>query len=81
MNFHEMYTSFLFGTQAFPNVVQKATLRYKIGVSPLCFNASFDYHRFFFCKCDIIKDSVPYNVVCIALFSYENLDQLAPRTN
>ena len=54
--------------------------------SSLCFNASFDHHRFFFNKCDIhvIKDSVAYNVVGIALFGYEkltNLDQLALRTN
>ena len=76
----------LFGTQAFPktkyNVLfKKLLLRYKIGVSPLCFNESFDHNRFFFSKCDIIKYSVAYNAVGIALFSYEkltNLDQLAP---
>ena len=79
MNFQEMYsTSMLFGTQAFPqtkyNVLfKKLLLRYKIGFSPLCFNASFDHHRFFFSKCDIIKDSVAYNVVGTALFSYEKL--------
>ena len=81
----------LFGTQAFPktkyNVLfKKLLLRYKIVFSPLCFTAPFDHHRFFFSKCDIhvIKDSVAYNVVGIALFVYEkltNLDQLAPRTN
>ena len=72
---------------------KKLLLRYKIGFSPLCFNGSFaplcfngsfDHHRFFFPKCDIIKDSVACYVVGIALFSYEkltNLDQLAPRTN
>ena len=91
MNFQEMYsTSMLFGAQAFPrtkyNVLfKKLLLRYKI-VFLLCFNASLDYHRFFFSKCDIhvIKDSVAYNLVGIALFGYEkltNLDQLAPRTN
>ena len=89
MNFQEMYSkSMLFGTQAFPDtrykvLFTKLLLRYKIGFS-LCFNASFDYLRFFFSKCDIIKDSVAYNVVGIALFSYEkltNLDQLTPRTN
>ena len=82
-------TSMLFGTQAFPktkyNVLfKKLILRYKIGFSPLCFNASFDHHRFFFSKCDIIKESVAYNVVGIALFSYKkltNLDQIAPGTN
>ena len=90
MNFQEIYsTSMLFGTQAFPKtkykvLFKKLLLRYKIGFSPLCFDASFDHHRFFFGKCDIIKDSVAYNVVGIVLFSYEkltNLDQLAPRTN
>ena len=90
MNFQEMYsTSLLFGNQAFPktkyNVLfKKLLLRYKIGFSPLCFDASFYHHRFFFSKCDIIKDSVACNVVGIALFSYEkltNLDELAPRTN
>ena len=90
MNFQEMYsTSMLFGTQAFPktkyNVLfKKLLLGYKIGFSPLCFDASFCHHRLFFSKCDIIKDAVAYNVVGIALFSYEkltNLDQLAPRTN
>ena len=63
---------------------KKLHLRYKIGFSPLCFNASFDHHRFFFSKCNTIKDSAAYNAVGIALFSYEkltNLDQLAPRTN
>ena len=82
-------TSMLFGTQAFPNtrynvLFKKLLLRYKTGFSPLCFNASFDHHRFFFRKCDIIKDSVAYNVVGIVLFSYEqltNFDQLTPRTN
>ena len=90
MNFQEMYSkSMLFGTQAFQNtrynvLFKKLLLRYKIGFSPLCFNAAFDHHRFFFSKCDIIKDSVAYNVVGIALFSYEkltNLDQLTPRIN
>ena len=89
MNFQEIYSiSMLFGTQAFPktkyNVLFKMLLlRNKIGFSPLCFDASFYHHRLFFSKCDIIKDSVAYNVVGIALFSYEkltNLDQLAPRT-
>ena len=91
MNFQEMYsTSMFFGTQTFPNtrysvLFKKLLLRYKIGFSPLCFNASFDHHRFFFSKCDIIKDSVAYNVVGIALLSYEKLpnlenpaDQLTP---
>ena len=90
MNFQEMYsTSMLFGIQAFPNarynvLFKKLPLRYKIRFSPLCFNESFDHIVFFFCKCDIIKDSVAYNVVGIALFSYEkltNLDQLTPWTN
>ena len=92
MNFQEMYsTNMLFGTQAFPktkyNVLfKKLLLRYKIVFSPLCFNASFDHHRFFFSKYDkhVIKDPVAYNVVGIALFGYEkltNLDQLTPRTN
>ena len=81
-------TSMLFGTQAFRNtrynvLFTKLLLRYKIG-SSLYFNASFDHIVFFFSKCDIIKDSVAYNVVGIALFSYEkltNLDQLTPWTN
>ena len=88
MNFQEMYsTSMLFGTQKFPKTKYNVLFKkYKIGFSPLCFDASFDYHRLFFSKCDIhvIKDSVAYNVVGIPLFSYEkltNLDQLAPRTN
>ena len=82
MNFQEMYsTSMLFGTQAFQNtkynvLFKKLLLRYKICFSPLCFNASFDHHRFFFSKCDIIKDSVVYNVVGIALFIYEKLTNL-----
>ena len=65
-------------------LLKKLLLRYKIVSSSLCFNVSFDHHRFFFSKCDIIKDSDAYNVVGIALFSYEkltNLDQLVPRTN
>ena len=90
MNFQEMYsTSMLFGTLAFPDtgynvLFKKLLLRYKIGFTPLCFNAPFDHHRFFFNKCDIIKDSVAYNVVGKALFSYEkltNLDQLSPQIN
>ena len=90
MNVQEMYsTSMLFGTQAISyskyNVLfKKLLLRYKIEFSLLCFNASFDRHRFFFSKCDIIKDSFAYNIVGIALFSYEKLtklDQLTPRTN
>ena len=80
MNFQEMYsTSMLFGTQVFQktkyNVLFiKLLLRYKI-VFALCFNASFDHHRFFFSKCDIhvIKDPVAYNVVGLALFGYEKL--------
>ena len=87
MNFWEMYsTSMLFDTQAFPNtrynvLFKKLLLRYKIGVSPLCFNASFDHIVF---PCDIIKIMSHNNVVGIALFSYEkltNCDQLTPRTN
>ena len=90
IDFQEMYsTRMLFGTQAFPNtrynvLFKKLLLRYKIGFSPLCFNASFDHHRFSFSKCDIIKDSFAYNVVGIALLIYEkltNLDQLTPRTS
>ena len=83
MNFQEMHsTSMLFGTQAFPNtkynvLFKMLLLRYKIGFSLLCFNASFDHHCFFISKCDIIKYSVAYKVVGIALFSYENLTNLA----
>ena len=85
MNFQEMVSkSMLFGTQAFQDtrynvLFKKLLLRYKIGVSPLCFNAAFDHHRFFFSKCDIIQDSVAYNVVGIALFSYEKLTNLLRR--
>ena len=68
----------LFGTQAFPktkyNVLfKKLLLGIKSFFSLLCFKGLFDHHRFFFSKCDIhvIKDSVAYNVVGIALFSYE----------
>ena len=77
MNFQDMYsTSMLFGTQAFPKtkysvLFKKLLLRYRT----LCFNASFDHHGIFFSKCDIhvIKDSVVYNAVGIALFGYEKL--------
>ena len=71
----------LFGTQEFKKTLNITKLkllltRYKTEFSPLCFNASFDHHRFFFSKCDIIKDSVEYNDVGIALFRYEKLTNL-----
>ena len=88
MNSQEIYNkSVLFGTQEFPktkyNVFKKLLLWYKIGFSPVCFNALSDHHLFFFSKCDIIKDYVACHVVVISLFSLEKfaLDELAPRTN